>query len=95
MDYLAVKDLKAPRLVREKLAAEGDLMVMNNGKPMALMLHLAEGENPQELLDAVQSARARLALMRLCEQARTSGVVRMRQKDIAAEIQAVRRARRR
>ena len=59
MDYLAVKDLKAPRLVREKLAAEGDLMVMNNGKPMALMLHLAEGENPQELLDAVQSARAR------------------------------------
>ena len=32
MNYLAVKDLKAPRYVRETLAHYGEVMVMNNGR---------------------------------------------------------------
>ena len=58
MNYLAVKDLKAPRLVRETLAAYGTALVTNNGKPMAMLVDLAEGENPDQLADAIRLARA-------------------------------------
>ena len=44
MDYIAVKDLKSPLLVREKLAQYGEVLVTNNGRPMAVMVPVADGE---------------------------------------------------
>jgi hypothetical protein len=90
MNYLAVKDLKAPRFVRETLAKYGEAMVMNNGRPMALMLDIGPDEDPSALLAAVHEARGRLALSRLREAARRKGRARMTLAEINAEIGAAR-----
>ncbi len=93
MNYLAVKDLKAPRYVRETLGKYGEVMVMNNGRPMALMLDIGPDEDPSALLDAVHEARGRLALSRIREAARQKGTAKMPLEAINAEIAAVRRGR--
>jgi len=93
MNYLAVKDLKAPRYVREVLGKYGEAMVMNNGRPMALMLDIGPDEDPTALLDAVHEARGRLALSRIRETARRKGTAKMPLAAINAEIAAARRER--
>ena len=93
MNYLAVKDLKAPRYVRETLAHYGEVMVMNNGRPMALMLDIGPGEDSSALLTAVHEARGRLALSRIREAARRKGSAGMSLAGINAEIAAARRER--
>ena len=94
MNYLAVKDLKAPRYVRETLGKYGEVMVMNNGRPMALMLDIGPDEDPAALLAAVHAARGRLALSRIREAARRKGSARMTLDEINSEIAAVRHTRR-
>jgi hypothetical protein len=93
MNYLAVKDLKAPRLVRETLAAYGTALVTNNGKPMAMLVDLAEGENPDQLADAIRMARARLALSDLRAESRRNGTDKMTLDEINDEIRGSRAAR--
>ena len=94
MNYLAIKDLKAPRLVRETLATYGTALVTNNGQPMALLVNLAEGESPERLIEAVRMARARLALADLRQAGRRNGVAAMTSAEIEGEIRAAREARR-
>ena len=86
MNYLAVKDLKAPKFVRETLAAYGTALVTNNGKPMAMLVNLAEGENPDTLAEAIRMARARLALSGLRTASRRNGVDKMSLDQVNAEI---------
>jgi hypothetical protein len=73
MNYLAVKDLKSPRKLRDRLERENELLLTNNGKPMALILHLAPTDDPEALLQASRDARSRIALSRIREAARRSG----------------------
>jgi hypothetical protein len=94
MNYLAVKDLKAPRLVRETLAAYGTAIVTNNGKPMAMLVDLAEGENPDQLAEAIRMARARLALSDLRTASRRNGADAMTLGEINEEIRSARTERR-
>ena len=93
MNYLAVKDLKAPKLVRETLAAYGTALVTNNGKPMAMLVDLANGENPEALSEAIRMARANLALSALRTASRRNGTNALTPQQIDAEIRAVRTAR--
>ena len=93
MNYLAVKDLKAPKLVRETLAAYGTALVTNNGKPMALLVEVQEGESPEALSEAIRSARARLALSELRAASRRNGTDALTADQIDAEIRASRRRR--
>jgi hypothetical protein len=95
MNYLAVKDLKAPKRVRETLAAYGTALVTNNGKPMAMLVDLAEGENPDQLAEAIRLARAHLALSDLRTASRRKGTDAMTRDEINDEIQAARKTRRR
>ena len=90
MNYLAVKDLKAPKLVRETLAAYGTALVTNNGKPMAMLVDLAENENPDQLAEAIRMARARLALSALRAESRRNGTDKMSLREINDEIRAAR-----
>jgi len=94
MNYLAVKDLKAPRLVRETLAAYGTAIVTNNGKPMAMLVDLVEGENPDQLAEAIRLARGHLALSDLRTASRRNGTSEMTLDEINAEIRSVREVRR-
>ena len=94
MNYLAIKDLKAPKLVRETLAEYGTALVTNNGKPMALLVDLLEGESPETLSEALRLARARLALSDLRAASRRNGTDVLTADQIDAEIHASRRRRR-
>ena len=93
MKYLAVKDLKAPKLVRETLAEYGTALVTNNGKPMALLVDLLEGESPEVLSDALRLARARLALSELRAASRRNGTDTLTTDQIDAEIRTSRKRR--
>jgi len=93
MNYLAVKDLKAPKLIRETLAAYGTALVTNNGKPMAMLVDLAQGESPEQLTEAIAMARARLALSDLRTASRRNGVAALTHDEINGEIRAARAAR--
>ena len=93
MNYLAVKDLKAPKLVRETLAAYGTALVTNNGKPMAMLVDLAEGEDPEQLAEAIRLARARMAVSDLRTTSRRDGTDAMTLDEINAEIRSARAGR--
>ncbi|MDD3546113.1 MAG: hypothetical protein PHG96_12275 [Kiritimatiellae bacterium] len=95
MNYLAVKDLKAPKLVRETLAEYGTALITNNGKPMALLVDLLEGESAEALSEALCLARARLALTDLRALSRRNGTGRLTGTQIDAEVRAARAARKR
>ncbi len=65
MNFVSIKDLKKPRNVRDRLRKEGELLLMNNGRPVAIMLDVADESDPQDMLDAVREARSRQALSRI------------------------------
>ncbi|MEI6646762.1 MAG: hypothetical protein WCP12_12075 [bacterium] len=88
MNYLAIKDLKAPLLVRETLATYGTALVTNNGVPMALMVQIGQDENPLELEQAIRLARARLAVSAIRREIQKRQDLSMA--DIDKEIKAVR-----
>jgi len=92
MNYLAIKDLKAPLRVRETLATYGTAFVTNNGKPIALMMEIASEDDPQELERVMRLTRARMALSAIREQSRRNGVSKISQQGIQEEIKAVRSA---
>ena len=95
MNCIAVKDLKTPRVLRARLEREAELLLLNNGKPMAVLLHVGPAEDPETMLGCVREARARLALSRIRESARRRGAARLGMAAINAEIRAVRAARKR
>lgn len=94
MNYLAIKDLKAPKLVRETLAEYGTALITNNGKPMAILVDLLEGESPEALSDAIRLARARLALSDLRATSRRNGTNTITANQIEVEVRASRQRRR-
>jgi hypothetical protein len=93
MNLTPVNDLKAPRRLREKLEAAGELLITNNGKPMALMIRMEEADDPTTLIRGVREARARIALGELRAAARRAGTSNLRLAEINREIAAVRKAR--
>jgi len=94
MNLVPVNALKSPRRLREKLSEEHELLVTNNGRPMALMFEIREGEDFELPLRAFREARSRLALSRVREAAQRQGTDRMSLADINAEVEAARKERR-
>lgn len=86
MNFIAVKDLKTPRKVRASLQREGELLLMNNGKPMALLLDIGPDDDALALVESAREARSRLALSRVREAARQSGAAAMTSEEIDREI---------
>lgn len=86
--------MKAPKRVRETLAEYGTAVVTNNGKPMAMLVDLLEGESPEALSEALRLARARLALSELRAASRRNGTDALTADEIGAEIRASRKRRR-
>jgi len=94
MKHLAIKDLKAPKYLRERLGEDQYLLVTNNGKPMALMMDIPDGQDPEELLTAVREARARMAVSRMRASAKSAGASRLALDEINKEIATTRAGRR-
>jgi prevent-host-death family protein len=94
MDYVTVRELREKSgEVWQRIEAGEEIIVTRNGKPFALLLH-TEPSEVEAVLRAHRAARLGAVLQRLQAQARRSGAHRMTDKEIQAEIDAVRAERR-
>jgi len=86
MISIAVKDLKRPRELREKLELERELFVTKDGRPFAIMIGV-EAEGAEDTLAEVRRALFSSAIVRARRRGRATP---LSGDDIEAEIQAVR-----
>ena len=95
MSTISVSDLKRkPAKQWLKSAGKGDLVVTANGQPVAVLLQIAAAsvESTRALVRIVRALQAQAALQ---QTATTNGTAGLALWDIAAEIAAARRSRRR
>ncbi|NBK79867.1 type II toxin-antitoxin system Phd/YefM family antitoxin [bacterium D16-76] len=89
MNFYTVRDLRTtPKSIWENLAADGEAVITNNGRPMALLLDIADGDF-EETLKAVRQAKAAIAFNSMRSKAAAEGY--MSDEEIEAEIAAARR----
>jgi len=89
MKFLSTRDLRnRPGFVRE-LAKNEDLVLTANGKPIALLLGVEEGDL-EETAQAIRQARAQRAVSRMRREAAKRGIDKISASLIEAEIRAVR-----
>lgn len=94
MNFLAVKDLKTSRLLRQRLQREQTILLTSSGKPMAIMLNVNKGEDPEVVLKAIREARGRMVLQQIWKTARDTGASRLNLDGINLLIDKTRKARR-
>ena len=88
MNFYTVRDLRStPKSVWENLSADGEAVITNNGRPMALLLDIADGDF-EETLKAVRQAKAAIAFNSMRGKAADKGY--MSDEEIEAEITAAR-----
>jgi len=93
MRFITVRDIRtSPAKIWRQLPTEQEMVITNNGKPIALLTPLS-GETLEETLSAVRSARAANALRKLRKTAQENGLDTMTEAEIQTEIDAVRRER--
>ncbi|HTY57095.1 MAG TPA: hypothetical protein VMB26_17940 [Candidatus Binataceae bacterium] len=89
MKFVSTRELRnRPGHVRD-LARKDDLVLMTNGKPVAMLVGIEEDEL-EDTARAIRQAKAQLALSRLRKQAARRGTDRLSDSAIDAEIRAVR-----
>jgi antitoxin (DNA-binding transcriptional repressor) of toxin-antitoxin stability system len=95
MKFITVRDLRGRSgQVWTKLAREREVILTSNGKPIAILSAVSE-ETLEESLVAVRRARAVAAVEKLQRQSIQAGTNALSPAEIASEIKAVRKARRR
>jgi antitoxin (DNA-binding transcriptional repressor) of toxin-antitoxin stability system len=92
MNLIAIKDLKQPRRLKERLRAEKELLLTSDGRPVAVLVNVDNAEDPESILQSIRDSRSRLALSRIRETARRTGVSRFTPAQIDREIAAARKA---
>jgi cation transport regulator ChaB len=86
MTYISIKDLKKPKMVRETLSSEHQLVLTKDGTPFALMVEVTP-DNVEESLREVRRAMFSAAVAK----ARRKGRVRpVSDADVQREVTAVR-----
>ncbi len=86
MRFITVRDLRTtPAKIWKDLPEEQEMIITNNGKPIALMTPL-DDTNLEETLSAVRQARAVNAVRQMQMHSIKSGAGNMSDGDIAAEI---------
>lgn len=94
MKFLSARVLRnRPGYVR-KLVRRDDLVLTTNGKPVAILVGVEEGEF-EETAQAIRRAKAQLAVSRMRRRAARRGLQRLPLSAINAEIRAVRLRRKR
>ncbi len=95
MKFITVRELRGRSgQVWNKLARERDIILTSNGKPIAILSAVSE-ETLEESLTAVRRARAVAAVEQLQRQSVRVGTDKLSPAEIADEIRASRKARRR
>ena len=94
MDFVSVRELRTQSAaVWDALSKERDLVVTSNGKPIAV-LSATTASTLEASLAALRQARAQLAVAAMQQRAQETGSDKLTLDDVNAEIEAVRRQRR-
>jgi antitoxin (DNA-binding transcriptional repressor) of toxin-antitoxin stability system len=95
MKFISVRDLRGKSgEVWKDLPADREVVVTNNGRPIAILSAVNES-NLEESLSAIRQARAVEAVMTLQRRSVETGKDDMTMEVIEAEIKAVRQKRKR
>jgi len=90
MKFLSIKELRTQSTqIWQRLPEEKEMVITNNGRPVAILSALAGG-NVEETLAAIRRARVSEALTTLQSESVKRGVDRLSPADIQLEIEAVR-----
>ena len=88
MGYCSVRDLRnAKKEVWDNLEKEGELIVLNNGKPRAIIYNV-DNDTVDFMLKAVRQAKAMISFNQMREKAQNSGF--MSDEEINEEINRAR-----
>ncbi|MBP1720023.1 MAG: prevent-host-death family protein [Deltaproteobacteria bacterium] len=94
MRFISVRDLNTkPKEIWGKISNE-EVVITSNGRPIALLSAVNE-ETLEKTIRTLRRSRALMALEDLQNQSLASGIDKLEDAEIEAEIQAVRRGRRR
>jgi hypothetical protein len=88
MTFFTARDLRTiPRTIWKDLSKNGETVITNNGKPVALMLDISDG-NFEEVVKSVRQVKAMIAFNSMRSRAAKNGF--MTDEEIEAEILAAR-----
>ena len=91
MIFVSVRDLRGKAgEIWKRLPGEGEIVITNNGRPIAILAAVNES-NLEESLSAFRQARAVEAVASLQRRSVEQGTDRISMDEIDAEIKAVRR----
>jgi antitoxin (DNA-binding transcriptional repressor) of toxin-antitoxin stability system len=93
MKFISVRDLRTtPAQVWKDLDYEKEIVITNNGRPIALLTPLSE-ENLEESLKAVRQARAIAAIKKIQASSIREGKNKITEEEIEREIAETRKDR--
>ena len=91
MEFIPYRVLRnEPTALRKKLEDQGELVITVDGKPFAVMIDLAGGENMDDILLMVSRLRAQMAARAIRSQARRDGLDKLSEEQVEALIQKTR-----
>ena len=94
MRFVSIRDLRGKTAeIWKKLPGEGEMIITNNGRPIAILAAVNES-NLEESLSAFRQARAVEAVAGLQRRSAEQGTDNISMDEIDAEIKAVRKKRR-
>ena len=93
MRFISVRDLRGRSAeIWQELSEEREMVITSNGKPIAILSAVSE-ETLEESLNAFRKARAIAAVESMQQGSMREGTDRITNKEIDAEIAAVRKQR--
>ena len=94
MRFVTVRDLRLRgREIWKALSTGEEAVLTHNGSPVALLVGV-ESDRLEETVRLVRLARAQAAVSRMRVRAKESGLDKLSNEDVEAEIRAARRERR-
>ena len=94
MKFVSVREFRSnTATVRQELETEREIVLTSNGKPFA-MLTPVEPDTVEDEASAIRQARARLAIDRIRDHARKTGLDKLTMREVDDLIANVRRERR-
>jgi antitoxin (DNA-binding transcriptional repressor) of toxin-antitoxin stability system len=95
MKFITVRDLRTtPAQIWKDLPGEQEIVITNNGKPIALLTALS-GADIEDTLTAVRRARAATALKQIRDLSAKKGLSEITMEEINQEIQEYRKSKKR
>jgi antitoxin (DNA-binding transcriptional repressor) of toxin-antitoxin stability system len=93
MKFITVRDFRtSPAAIWKRLPKEQEMVITNNGKPIALLTPLSD-ETLEDTLSAVRRAKAINAIKLMQQQSILNGTDKMTMEEIDEEIRKARKER--